>query len=89
MMPWKPHSFLATSILKISILREVHAIGEVVGIHDRADVGFFHRGFERGQINFAHGALVNNGVGVVAVELGVVAHEVLDRGADALALHAF
>ena len=51
-------------------------------------MGLLDGGFEAGEVDLAEGALVDDGVGVVAEELGVVAEEVLDGGADALGLHA-
>src|SRR5207248_10321594 len=54
-----------------------------------ANVGFFYPCFERGEINLAHGAFVDDRVNVVAVKFGVVTHEVLDGGAHSLALHSF
>ena len=74
--------------VEVAVLGHVLAVGEVVGVHDGADVGLADGGLEGGQIDLADGALVDDGVGVVAQELGVVAHEVLDGGADALGLHA-
>ena len=50
---------------------------------------FFHRSLEYRQIDLAHRAFVDNRVGVVAVKLRIVSHEVFDGGADALALHPF
>ena len=70
------------------VLRGVTAVDHVVGIHNRADVAFFHRRFKGGEIDFAQGAFVNDGIGVVAIEFGIVRGEMLDRGADTLALHA-
>ncbi len=74
--------------LQKAVLRRVDAVHEVVGGHDRAHVPFLHRGLEGGQVDLAQRALVDQRVRVVAVELGVVGGEVLDRGADALRLHA-
>ena len=71
------------------VLRGVDAVDQVVGVHDGVDVGLGDGGFEGGQIDFAHGALVHVGAGVVAIELLVVEGVVLDGGNDALGLHAF
>ena len=73
---------------QVMILRSVLAVDEVVRVHDRADVRLFHSGLECGQINLAHRPLVNARVRVVSVELGVVAHVVLDGRRDALRLNA-
>ena len=70
------------------VLRGVDAVDQVVGVHDRVDVGLGDGGFEGGQIDFAHGALVHVGAGVVAIELLIVERVVLDGGDDALGLHA-
>jgi hypothetical protein len=66
----------------------VLAVSEIVRIHDRANVRFFHRGFEDRQIDFPHGALVDDRISAVAVKLRVVAHEMLDGGGDTLALNS-
>src|SRR5437879_12539702 len=65
------------------------AVAQVIRVHDSAYVRFLDRRLERGEINLAHGALANNRVRVVAVELRIISHEVFDRRADALALHVF
>ena len=69
------------------VLRHVEAVHQVVRRHERADVRLFDRGLERRQVDLAHRALVDVGAGVVAIDLRVVAQEVLDRGADTLGLH--
>ncbi len=74
--------------LQEAVLRRVDAVHQVVGGHDRAHVRLLDRGLEGGQVDLAQRALVDHRVRVVAVELGVVGREVLDRGADALGLHA-
>ena len=71
------------------VLRGVDAVDQVVGVHDGVDVGFGNRSFKRGEIDFAHGALVHVGAGIVAIELLIVEGVVLDGGDDALGLHAF
>src|SRR5258705_6764050 len=80
--------FLGHIIVEITVLRHVLAIGEVVGIHDRAHMALLHGGFECGQINFEHGALVDQRVDVVPVVFLVVAHVVLDGGANTFGLQA-
>src|SRR6202041_2868832 len=74
--------------IQVNVLGSVAAVDEVVGIHDRANVGFFDGGFESGEINFAQGAFVDDSVGSVAIEFGIVGSEMFDGGADALSLHA-
>ena len=59
------------------VLRGVDAVDQVVGVHDRVDVAFGDGGLEGGQIDFAHGALVDVGAGVVAIVLLVVEGECL------------
>ena len=65
------------------------AISQIVGIHDRADVSFFHGRFKDRQINLVHGAFIDDGIGAVAIKLRVVAHEMLDGRRDSLSLHTF
>src|SRR4030095_16427553 len=65
------------------------AVSEVVGIHDGADVALFYGSLECREIDLAHGALVDEGVDVVAVIFLVVTPEVLDGGANALGLETF
>ncbi len=74
--------------VEIRTLGEVLAVGQIVGIHDGADVRAFDGGFEDGQVDLAHGALVDDGVHVVAVVLRIVAYEVLDGRRYAQLLHA-
>src|SRR5580704_16035766 len=50
-------------------------------------MGLFYGGLECWEINFAHGALVNDGIDVVTIIVGIVSHEVLCRRADSVALH--
>src|ERR1700693_1719565 len=50
---------------------------------------FFDRRLEGGQIDLAQGALIDDGINVVAVIFLVVACKVLDSRAHSLALHAF
>ena len=70
------------------VLGGVLAVDEVVAVHDGADVALLDGGFEGGKVELVEGALVDDGVDVVAIVLGVVGVEVLDGGADALALDA-
>jgi hypothetical protein len=71
-----------------TVLRHVLAVHLVVRVHHRPDVRLLDRRLERREIDLAHRALVDDGVGVVAVVLRVVAHEVLDGRGHALALDA-
>ena len=66
------------------VLRGVDAVDQVVGVHHRVNVGLGDGGLKGGQIDFAHGALVHVGAGVVAIELLIVERVVLDGGDDAL-----
>src|SRR5258708_24207144 len=52
-------------------------------------MSFFDRRLEGGQIDLAQGALIDDGIDVVAVIFLVVACKVLDRRAYSLTLHAF
>src|SRR5205085_4932050 len=61
---------------------------EIVGIHDGTDMSLFDSTFEGGQIDLAHGALIDLRVSVVAVVFGVVAHVVLDGRDYTLTLHS-
>ncbi len=70
------------------VLGGVRAVDQVVGVHDRVDVSFGDGGFEGGQVDFAHGALVGGHVDVVAVVLLVVEGVMLDGGDDTLRLDA-
>src|SRR5207245_5880105 len=62
-------------------------VGEIVRVHNCADVRLFDGSFERGQVYFAHRSLVDNRVNIVAIELRVIPHEMLNGGAYALILH--
>ena len=64
------------------------AVDQIVGIHNCADVRFLHGGFECGQVDLTQGALVDDGIAIVAEELGVIAEEMFHGGTDALLLHA-
>ena len=70
------------------VLRGVDAVDQVVGVHHRVHVGLGDGGLKGGQIDFAHGALVDIDVDVVPVVLLIVERVVLDGGDDALRLHA-
>ena len=83
-----PLAFEHLEIEKV-VLRGVDAVDQVVGVHDSVDVGLGDGSFEGGQIDFAHGALVHVGAGVVAIELLIVERVVLHGGDYALGLHAF
>ena len=66
----------------------VVTVDEVVGTHDRLDVGLFHGGLERRHVDLAEAALVNVDVDRVPLELLVVRDVVLHAGADTVGLHA-
>ena len=70
------------------MLGAVRTVEPVVGGHDPERAAFAHRELERDEVELAQRALVDHRVDGVALELGVVAGEVLDRGDDALRLHA-
>ncbi len=70
------------------VLRRVDAVHQVVGIHDRVDVGLGHGGLEAREVDLPHGALIHIRAGVVPIELLIVEGVVLDGGDNALRLHA-
>ncbi len=74
--------------VQIAILGHVQAVGQVVGIHDGPDMRFFDRRFKDRQVDLAHCAFIDDRVCIVAVELRIVSHEMLDSGAHALTLHS-
>ena len=89
--PIRHHDALKSPLLsghvdiEVAVLRGVHSVHEIVGIHDRADVSILHREFKRRQINFACRAFVNDGVAIVPEELGIVGEKMLHGRTDALA----
>ena len=64
------------------------AVDQVVGVHDRIDVALGDRGLEGGQVDLAHGALVQVGADIVPAIFLAVDGVVLDGGDDALGLNA-
>ncbi|UOZ03065.1 hypothetical protein MUY22_29915 [Amycolatopsis sp. WQ 127309] len=66
----------------------VHAVHETGGGHDGRRVALLHRLLERRVVDLVEGALVDDRVGVVAVLLGVVGHQVLEVGHHVVGLHA-
>ena len=66
----------------------VDAVDLVVGGHDGHRMSFAHGDFETGQVQFAHGALVHNGVAGLAAQLLAVDREMLRACGDAVALDA-
>ena len=66
----------------------VDAVDLVVGGHDGQRLGFAHCDFETGQIQFAHGALVDHGVAGLTAQLLAVDCEMLRACGDAVALNA-
>ena len=74
--------------VEVGVFGGVKAVDEVVGIHDGGNVALFYGGFESGKVDFVHRAVVDDGVGIVAEEFGVIAEVVLDGGGDPLRLKA-
>ena len=68
--------------------RHRRPVDPVVGGHHRPGAGLAHDGLERRQVELAQRPLVDADVHRHPLGLRVVAHEVLDRGADPLALQA-
>ena len=74
--------------IEVTVLRRVLAVDQVVGVHHCADMSLLHGRFEGGQIDFADGTVVDDGIGIVPQEFAVVSQVMLDSGADTLLLHA-
>ena len=70
------------------MLGGVGAVHPVVGGHHRPRLRLLDRHLEGRQVDLAQGSLPHLRADRVALELGVVADEVLDAGADVPALHA-
>ena len=70
------------------LLGEPPAVQPVVGRHDPEGAALLHRQLEGQQVELAEGALVDHRADRPALELGVVAHEVLHRGEHAVGLDA-
>ena len=66
----------------------VDAVDLVVGGHDGQRLGFTYCDFETGQIQFAHGTLIDHGVAGLAAQLLAVDREMLRACGDAVALDA-
>ena len=70
------------------VLAAVGTVEPVVGAHDSPGPGFGDRGFEGNEVQLAQRRVVDVRADGHTFELGVVRHEVLDRGAHADRLHA-
>ena len=66
----------------------VDAVDFVVRGHDGHRSGLTHGDFKRGQINLAHRALIDHGVGGLATQLLAVDREVLRAGGNTIGLDA-
>ena len=86
--PSKPHSSRRRSIEELGLLGEPPAVHPVVRGHDPERAALLHRQLEGQQVQLAQRPLVDDRVDRAALELGVVAHEVLHRGEHAGGLHA-
>ena len=71
------------------VLGAVGAVELVVGAHDRPRLCPLDDALEGGQVDLTQRALVDDGIDAEALRLLVVGREVLERGADTLALDAF
>ena len=85
--PSKPHSPLSTSRQQRALAHR-GAVHAVVRGHDGPRLRLGDHALERREVQLVQRPLVDPGVVGEALGLGVVADEVLDRGGDALALHA-
>jgi hypothetical protein len=72
----------------VVVFAGVGAVDEVVAAHHRADAGVADADLEGEQIRLAHGALVDDGVGIVAAFFLIVHRVVLDVADDVLILLA-
>ena len=71
--------FLAGDLnVEVTILRGVLAVDKVVGIHDGANMRLLHGRFERGEIDLAQRAFIDQGIGIVPQIFGVVPQKVLN-----------
>ena len=75
--PSNPHSSRRRSTSRVALLGEPPAVQPVVGRHDPERAALLHRQLEGQQVQLAQGALVDHRADRAALELGVVAHEVL------------
>ena len=93
-IPVRHHDSSETPLLlghigvEVGVLRHVQTVGEVVRIHNSAHVRFLHGGLKRRHVDFAHRALIDDGIHIVAVVFLVVTEVVLGGCTHALALHA-
>src|SRR5882762_9825594 len=65
----------------------MQVVCQIIRIHDGTDVGILYRCLKRGQVNFTHRPLVNDGIRFMTIKFGIVTHEVLDSRAHSLTLH--
>ena len=81
--------FVAQNLLEqMLVFVRVDAVDLVVGGHDGQRLGFTHCDFETGQIQFAHGTLIDHGVAGLAAQFLAVDREMLRACGDAVALDA-
>ena len=75
-------------VVDVDLLGGGDAVDVVVGGHDRPRLRLLDRDLERQQVDLAQRVLGDDRVHVVAQGLGLVGDEVLEAGADSLALQA-
>ena len=81
--------FVAQDVLQqVLVLVRVHAVDLVVGGHDRHRRGLAHGYLERGEIDLAHRAFVDHGIGGLPAQFLAVDREVLRAGGYAVGLDA-
>ena len=63
------------------------AIEQIIGPHHRQAASLFDGTFKGGQVEFAQGALVDDGIHAVAIEFLVIAGEMFDIGGHIVLLN--
>ncbi len=80
--------FSGDGFIQQPVLGHVYAIHQVVGIHQRAHLRFFYRGFKRREIDFPHGPLIQIRAVIHAAVLRIIGDEMFRRRHDPLRLNA-
>ncbi len=81
--------FFHNGVVEVAVLGHECAVHQVVGIHERADLGLLHRGFKGRQIDLAQCPFVHVGTVIHASVFHVVSGEVFCGGDHLLRLNAF
>ena len=87
------HPFISPFALEdlaqqVPVLAGIHTVDAVVRAHHRPGLSLLDDRFKGRQVDLAQGALVHHRAAPVTLELLVVGREMLERGADLLALDA-